>query len=408
MTEERDPPRRPFGERDDEEPRAPFGTQPPRQRPTAPAPSEPDDYDDLAFDERAGEWDALPEEPALDDGALFEGEEALPQSVPDLGHQGSPDAPALIRSSEREGPTPQAGAGDQPPAEAGAVAPLPGAQAAPATQPVIRFGVLLRAMGTIFAVAAGVATMFTWWTPNTFLPADSVDQLSIALATQSSFAAVAPPSPVPAIVPTEGPLNTVGIVSGHRGLHPTTGLPDPGAVCEDGLTEAEINETIAERVAKLLHDSGYTVDVFDEFDPRLHGYRALAMISIHADSCEYINDLATGFKVASFAESSTPDEDARLVRCLIDRYAATTGLTFHPSVTFDMTQYHTFREVAPGSPGAIMEVGFMYLDRELLTGNPDQVALGVARGVLCFLRNEPIGDEPDEPDDTPPTATRVP
>ena len=65
-------------------------------------------------------------------------------------------------------------------------------------------------------------------------------------------------------------------------------------------------------------------------------------------------------------------------------------MSFHPSVTFDMTQYHTFREIAPGTPGAIIEVGFLFLDRDFLTENANIAALGVARGVLCYLRDEPI------------------
>ena len=63
-----------------------------------------------------------------------------------------------------------------------------------------------------------------------------------------------------------------------------------------------------------------------------------------------------------------------------------------------MTQYHNFREVAPGTVGAIIEVGFMYLDRELLQNSPDVVALGIARGILCYLRNEPLTTEEPTPD----------
>jgi N-acetylmuramoyl-L-alanine amidase len=79
-------------------------------------------------------------------------------------------------------------------------------------------------------------------------------------------------------------------------------------------------------------------------------------------------------------------------------------------VTYDMTLYHSFREVATGTPGAIIEIGFMNLDRELLTDHQDVVALGVARGILCYLRNDPTGEQapiisgtisPPPPTDTP-------
>ena len=60
--------------------------------------------------------------------------------------------------------------------------------------------------------------------------------------------------------------------------------------------------------------SGATrVDVLDEFDPRLNGYRALLLLSIHADSCDYINDEATGFKVAHVFDSKVPDQEDKLV-----------------------------------------------------------------------------------------------
>jgi len=171
----------------------------------------------------------------------------------------------------------------------------------------------------------------------------------------------------------------VGIVAGHWGN-------DSGAVCEDGLTEQSVNFDIARRVMALLEARRYEVDLLQEFDPRLTGYTADALVSIHADSCDYINDVATGFKVARSVASYTPEAEDRLVRCLIDQYEAATGLGFHESsITPDMTSYHTFSEVAPETPATIIEIGFLYLDRGLLTGQPDQVASGIADGIVCFI-----------------------
>lgn len=176
--------------------------------------------------------------------------------------------------------------------------------------------------------------------------------------------------------------NRVGIVSGHRGH-------DSGTVCDNGLTEAALNFTHATRVAEVLRAEGYIVDVLDEFDPRLRGYRARVLLSIHADSCARINDLATGFKVARAVHSRAPDEEDRLVACLTARYKARTGLRFHANtVTRDMTQYHAFDEIAPETPAAIIETGFMYLDRPLLEGRPEVVTQGITEGLLCFLRGE--------------------
>ena len=78
-----------------------------------------------------------------------------------------------------------------------------------------------------------------------------------------------------------------------------------------------------------------------------------------------------------------------MVACLVEHYAARTGLAFHEgSITHDMTQYHTFYEIDPNTPGAIIEVGFMLTDRALLTQRPDLVAQGIIDGILCFLEGE--------------------
>ena len=62
---------------------------------------------------------------------------------------------------------------------------------------------------------------------------------------------------------------------------------------------------------------------------------------------------------------------------------------FHAgSVTEDMRSYHAFDEVHNQTTAAIIEVGFMNLDRQLLTQNPDLVAEGITQGILCYIRNE--------------------
>ena len=171
----------------------------------------------------------------------------------------------------------------------------------------------------------------------------------------------------------------VGIVAGHWGY-------DSGAVCADGLTEQDITLDIARRVKRLLEARRYQVDLLQEFDPRLNGYIADALVSLHVDSCEYINDIATGFKVARSVASYTPEAEDRLVNCMVESYGAATGLGFHEnSITPDMTSYHTFSEVTPETPAVIIELGFLYLDRYFLTGQADRAAAGVADGIMCFM-----------------------
>ncbi len=55
-----------------------------------------------------------------------------------------------------------------------------------------------------------------------------------------------------------------------------------------------------------------------------------------------------------------------------------------------MTHYHTFREVHSNTTAAIIEAGFLNLDRRILTEQPDVIAQGIAYGILCYVRNEPV------------------
>ncbi len=167
----------------------------------------------------------------------------------------------------------------------------------------------------------------------------------------------------------------VAIISGHRGF-------DSGAVCQDGLMEALVNEEIATRVVDLLKKEGVSAILLDEYDPRLQGLHARALLSIHADSCIQ----QSGFKVASAEQTIIPRQDQMLVDCLRQKYSEATGLTFRATaITKDMTQYHAFQRVAADTPGAIIETGYLGGDRALLVDDPDRAAAGIAAGILCFL-----------------------
>jgi N-acetylmuramoyl-L-alanine amidase len=225
------------------------------------------------------------------------------------------------------------------------------------------------------------------------LPARIMPEITPSPA--SSIAPSASPPPpadqlaVPPAALSANPLTSVaphiGIVAGHWGN-------DTGAVCPDGLTEVEINLDVAQRVVHILQALGYQATLLEEFDPRLTGYQADALISIHADSCEVYPDAtppASGFKVASVEDSLVPDVEARLVACLAQCYAARTGMFFHAnSITYDMTRYHTFYEIDGRTPGAIIETGFMRNDRHILTQQADLVAQGIVDGIVCFIEGE--------------------
>ncbi len=171
----------------------------------------------------------------------------------------------------------------------------------------------------------------------------------------------------------------VGLIAGHW-------QSDSGAVCPDGLEEVDLNLGIARRVAYILRKQGYSVEILPEFSPRLNGYRADALLAIHNDSC--LKNLS-GFKVARMTHASDPEAEDRLVRWLYQTYAEATGLAPHPNtITDDMREYHALRQIAPETPGAIIECGFMGGDRHLLTEEQDRVAVGIANGLIAFLREQ--------------------
>ena len=150
---------------------------------------------------------------------------------------------------------------------------------APRTRP-------LRALQSTLGIAILLATLFTALPSRGLMMGGFYERLSLVLTPQ---AAAAPLSSQPQL--------RIGIVAGHSGN-------DSGAVCIDGngevtLMEVDVNLEIAALVQQQLTEIGYQVDLLREFDTRLNGYRALAIVSIHNDSCDYVNDQATGFKVAA-------------------------------------------------------------------------------------------------------------
>jgi N-acetylmuramoyl-L-alanine amidase len=234
-----------------------------------------------------------------------------------------------------------------------------------------------RSLWPVLGLAVLMATLFTLWTPANLLS----NSLFTDLLRRAPDAL--PAAPVAQSTQHPG-APRIGLVAGHW-------QNDSGSVCADGLTEAEVNLRIATLAREQLLASGYQVDLLAEFDEKLKGYQAAVLVSIHNDSCAYINNEATGFKVAAAVSSGAPEKAGRLTACLVDRYHARTGLPFHyNSITPDMTSYHAFDEISPDTPAAIIETGFLNLDREMLTRQTDRVAEGVASGILCYVRNENI------------------
>jgi N-acetylmuramoyl-L-alanine amidase len=251
---------------------------------------------------------------------------------------------------------------------------------------------------TAICVAIVTASLFTIWTPASLFNSQLTDRVSQAIRNNGTSSASWPTA-------TPLPSPHIGIISGHWGA-------DTGAVCSDGLTEADVNLNIATIVKQNLISEGYTVDFFQEKDSRINQFQGLVLVAIHNDSCEYVNDSATGFKLYSaLGGSSNSDRATRLTSCMADRYQKVTGLTYHSGgATDEMKNYHAFSEINPNTPATMIEAGYMNLDRDILTKHPDAIARGITDGIVCFIRNESLSVTPTPiPTNIPaPTATLMP
>ncbi len=220
----------------------------------------------------------------------------------------------------------------------------------------------------------GMGAVYWYFTPN-----DNASEAVLAAGLEGSLSApifkAVPAKPVAQrLAQSPGPLR-IGVIAGHMGS-------DSGSVCDDGLTEAQINQNIAEKLVANLQLQGIRTQLLEEFDPKLDSYSATAVISIHADSCTYYNDLATGFKIAG----SSYTDSSKLSICVEQAYSDATQMPYHENtITPHMTDYHAFREIALGTPAIIIETGFINQDREMLTANADLVTQGLLNGILCYL-----------------------
>ena len=241
-----------------------------------------------------------------------------------------------------------------------------------------------------------------------FLATAPMDKASPA---PSSSQVVIPTSPSPRstssanATATIEPIPDVAIVAGHYSKSQPGNaavLTDPGTVCSDGLKEVDINLAVAQKTLALLAQMGYRVTLFEEFDSRLKDpalgktpdFRSRVFLSIHSNACVTGPNypLATGWKVAHAEPSDVPEADDRLVRCIKQGYSAAVKpfrLVFNENtITPNMTAYHSFRSIVPTTPAAIIELGFLSQDREILTRHQDELAQGLANGLQTFLQGE--------------------
>ena len=121
---------------------------------------------------------------------------------------------------------------------------------------------LFSSIQTIVTYAFLLATLFTLFTPDNLFSGQMLTRVFEAWQANPTFVA-----PVSTAIPGEN-INRIGIVSGHW-------KNDSGSVCQNGLTEEQVNLTIASLVQQKLTDEGFQVDLMQDLTPAFRNIKPL-------------------------------------------------------------------------------------------------------------------------------------
>ena len=156
-----------------------------------------------------------------------------------------------------------------------------------------------------------------------------------------------------------------------------------------GLSELEVNRSVAAALKGVLGAKGVTVDLLRATPPV--AYHADLLLAVHADSV--LDPDRTGYKSAYFDPPRSGLEPE--LKSFIDTsYLQATGLLDDTANTTDaMRHYYAFNfrsyrhSVHPATPALIVELGYLSnpADATLLL-EPDVLADALAGGIVSFLQ----------------------
>ncbi|HAF62658.1 MAG TPA: hypothetical protein DCK95_10085 [Anaerolineaceae bacterium] len=220
-----------------------------------------------------------------------------------------------------------------------------------------------RVLQTIVLVAAVLASVFTLWNPYSLFSEEQTAQSDqanqpISSAQQSS---------------------TIGILVGHWKI-------DSGAVCENGIVEADVNEAIANQVSSKMNALGYPVKLLSQNDLDLINYRGPVLIALFSGSCEEQPENKSGFTIGTTLSTSDLNTSNALAVCMGEIYQSSTKLDFtYQIISLDHPAYPLFDMVNPQTPMIYLEMGSLLYDQAVLIDNSEKVANGIVNGILCYL-----------------------
>ncbi|HEX2914900.1 MAG TPA: N-acetylmuramoyl-L-alanine amidase [Chloroflexia bacterium] len=198
----------------------------------------------------------------------------------------------------------------------------------------------------------------------------------------------------------------VGIQAGHWLI---ASLPDELASLRSqtggsggGVSEVDFNLDVARRVAALLKAKGIEVDLLPATVPV--NYTADAFVAIHADAVTGGGGPG-GFKLARSRFSPIPFTDDALMNSIYSTYGKATAMRRDDNITRNMTGYYAFNNrrrnyaVSKVTPAVIIETGYLTNSNDVsyMISHKDQIAGGIADGILNFLNNRPPLDSREKP-----------
>lgn len=224
-------------------------------------------------------------------------------------------------------------------------------------KPVFSTGRVLQTIGLIALV---LASLFTLWNPYKLFTEEETTQANQAAITDEQAA-------------------TIGLLVGHWKV-------DSGAVCENGIVEADVNEAIANQISIKLNALGYPVKLLSINDLDLINFRGPALIALFSGPCNEQTENKSGFTIGTTLSASDLNTSNALAVCMGEIYQSSTKLDFkYQIISPNHAAYPIFEMVNPQTPVIYLEMGSLLYDQTVLIDNSDKVANGIVNGILCFF-----------------------
>lgn len=232
-----------------------------------------------------------------------------------------------------------------------------------------------RALFTILFAALVTGTILITFSPG----AEYIDQFVSTPNPDASYTGTNPQN---------GPQKIVGILPGHFGF-------DTGFQCGaefNFVQENDVNLRLAIMVRDYLERLGYTVDLFHEYDPALNDYTGLALISIHAGTCDPNASQQSGFFITTGGKNVYPSESKRLNDCMTYHYAQNSQLDFlGENYAPGEEMFYAFDTVNDYTTISVIQTGFLGNDYRTISERTESLAKGIADGIVCYVENDTVG-----------------